>query len=159
MFTVGILTVSDRAARGRYEDRSGPALLRLALRRGWRVVAQEIVPDGKAAVRRAVRAMARGGCAVILITGGTGIAARDLTPEAVRGIARCELVGFGEAMRAGSRKLTPHALLSRATAFVVGRSLVICLPGSPKGAVECLGFVAGAIPHAVELLRGPTTAH
>jgi molybdopterin adenylyltransferase len=95
---------------------------------------------------------------VVLLTGGTGIAARDVTPEAVRAIAVKELPGFGEVMRARSFERFPHAILSRSLAAVVDRSLVICLPGSPKGAVECLECVAAAIPHAVELLSG-ATAH
>ena len=95
-------------------------------------------------------------CAVVLVTGGTGIAERDVTPEAIRAIATKELPGFGEVMRAKSFEKFSNAILSRSLAAVVGRSLVICLPGSPKGAVECLEFVAEAIPHAVEVLQGKT---
>ena len=153
MISVGILTISDRAARGQYEDRSGPVLREAAKAHGWNVVAQKIVLDSKSAIQKAIRTFARKGCALVLTTGGTGIAVRDVTPEAVLAIARCELPGFGEVMRRESLKITPHALLSRATAFVVGKSLVICLPGSPNGAAECLGFVAVAIPHAIELLQ------
>jgi molybdopterin adenylyltransferase len=95
---------------------------------------------------------------LILTTGGTGIAARDITPEAIRGLMRVELPGFGEVMRARSMEITPNAILSRNLAAVVGRSLVIALPGKPSGAVECLGFIAGAIPHGVALAqRLPTS--
>jgi molybdopterin adenylyltransferase len=90
---------------------------------------------------------------LVLTTGGTGIGPRDVTPEAVRELASRELPGFGEVMRSESSKLTPHAILSRSLAAVVDHALVLCLPGKPQGAVECLGFVAQAIPHAVELLQ------
>jgi len=95
---------------------------------------------------------------LVLTTGGTGIAERDITPEAIRGLMRLELPGFGEVMRAESMKITTNAILSRNLAAVVGRSLVIALPGKPTGAVECLGFVMGAIPHGVALAqRVPTS--
>ncbi|HUJ10267.1 MAG TPA: MogA/MoaB family molybdenum cofactor biosynthesis protein [Verrucomicrobiae bacterium] len=97
-----------------------------------------------------------GGCNVVLLTGGTGIAERDVTPEAIRAISTKELPGFGEVMRAKSFERFPNGILSRSMAAVIGQSLVICLPGSPKGAVECLEFVADAIPRAVELLAGHT---
>ena len=110
------------------------------------------------AVQEAIRSFADQGCGLILTTGGTGIAARDITPEAIRGLMRVELPGFGEVMRAESMKITPNAILSRNLAAVVAQSLVIALPGKPSGAVECLGFVAGAIPHGVALAqRLPTS--
>ena len=93
-----------------------------------------------------------------LTTGGTGVALRDVTPEAVREIALRELPGFGETMRRESMKLTPNAILSRNLAVVVEKTLVICLPGKPSGAVECLGFVAGAIPHCIEVLGETPTS-
>jgi molybdopterin adenylyltransferase len=152
---VGIITVSDRAARGVYEDLSGPALRQAAAARGWNVRQTAIVPDEKPAIQRALREQIRAGCALVLTTGGTGISPRDVTPEAVREIALRELPGFGEAMRLGSLKTTPHAVLSRALGAVVDGALVLCLPGKPAGAVECLGFVAPAIPHGLEVLREP----
>jgi len=104
------------------------------------------------------RALADQGCGLILATGGTGIAARDVTPEAIRAVMRVELPGFGETMRRESMKITPNAILSRSLAAVVERALVLALPGKPSGAVECLSFVAGAIPHAVALAqRVPTS--
>jgi molybdopterin adenylyltransferase len=158
MITVGIITVSDRASRGDYEDKSGPALKRACEKRGWEVLDQAIVPDSKKVIqRRAVKFS--GHCSVVLLTGGTGITERDVTPEAICAIATKELPGFGEVMRARSFERFPHAILSRNLAAVVGKSLVICLPGSPKGAVECLEFVADAIPHAIELLQGNPTSH
>ena len=155
---VGIITISDRASEGVYDDLGGPALKTAAEASGWKVLAQALVPDDKPDIQRAVREQVAGGCQLILTTGGTGVAPRDMTPEAVREIGGRELPGFGEVMRRESMKLTPHAILSRSLAIVVDKALVICLPGKPKGAVECLGFVAGAIPHCLELLQEmPTT--
>ena len=136
----------------------GPALRQAAESRGWSVQATDLVPDDKAAIQGALRALVTQGCHLILTTGGTGVAARDVTPEAVREIAVRELPGFGEVMRLESMKITPNAILSRGLAVVVGKTLVICLPGKPKGAVECLGFVAGAIPHCLEVLQEVPTS-
>ena len=156
--SVGIITVSDRAAAGEYEDLGGPALRTEAGKYGWNVVAEAIVPDEIDRLQETLRAFGAQGCGLILTTGGTGIAPRDITPEAIRGLMRAELPGFGEAMRAGSIKQTPTAILSRSLAAVVERSLVIALPGKPTGAVECLGYVAGAIEHGVKLAqRVPTS--
>ena len=149
----GIITISDRASQGRYNDLSGPALKTAAKSYGWTVLAEALVPDDKRAIQQAVREQIARGCQLILTTGGTGVALRDVTPEAVREIAVRELPGFGEAMRRESSKLTPNAILSRSLAVVVEKTLVICLPGKPAGAVECLGFVAGAIPHCLEVLQ------
>ena len=156
--TVGIITVSDRAAAGAYDDLGGPALKKAAQDYGWQVHAEAIVPDEISRIQETLRSFAAQDCALILATGGTGIAARDVTPEAIRAVMRVELPGFGEAMRRESMKITPNAILSRSLAAVVERSLVIALPGKPSGAVECLGFVAGAIPHGVALAqRLPTS--
>jgi molybdopterin adenylyltransferase len=149
----GVITISDRAAKGIYEDLGGPALKHAAQHHGWTIVAEGIVPDDKAEIQGTIRQQVRQGCHLILTTGGTGVALRDVTPEAVREIAVRELPGFGETMRRESMKLTPNAILSRCLAVVVDRTLVICLPGKPSGAVECLEFVAAAIPHCVEVLR------
>jgi molybdopterin adenylyltransferase len=158
MITVGIITVSDRASAGEYEDAGGPAVRAECERRGWSVLAEAIVPDDVERIREAIRSFAAQGCRLILTTGGTGIAERDVTPEAIRGIMRVEMPGFGEVMRAESFKITPNAILSRGMAAVVETALIIALPGKPSGAVECLGFVAGAIPHAVKLAaREPTS--
>jgi molybdopterin adenylyltransferase len=155
---VGILTVSDRAARGEYEDLSGPALRDYVIGREWSVRAEVIVPDDLAAIQSALCSLEAQGCGLILTSGGTGLAERDVTPEAVRGVMRVEIPGFGETMRHRSLALTPNALLSRSLAAVVGRALVIALPGKPQGAVECLSFVVEAIPHAVKLAqRVPTS--
>jgi molybdopterin adenylyltransferase len=156
--TVGIITVSDRASRGEYDDLGGPSLKEVAQKNGWNVLAEAIVADEIEPLQDAIRSFNAQGCGLILTTGGTGIAVRDVTPEAIRGLMRVELPGFGEVMRAKSMKITPNAILSRNLAAVVGQALVIALPGKPSGAVECLGFVADAIPHGVALAqRLPTS--
>lgn len=155
---VGIITISDRASAGDYADLGGPALQTAAQKNGWEVAAEAIIPDEIMRIQETIRAFSAQGCGLVLATGGTGITLRDVTPEAIRAIMRVELPGFGEAMRMESLKITPNAILSRSLAAVVDQSLVIALPGKPSGAVECLGFVAGAIPHAVALAqRVPTS--
>jgi molybdopterin adenylyltransferase len=153
LIQTGIITVSDRASRGLYDDLGGPALKQAADGFGWKVLAESLVPDEVRDIQRAIREHIARGCHLVLTTGGTGVALRDVTPEAVRAIAVRELPGFGEAMRMESMKLAKNAILSRNLAVVVDKTLVICLPGKPGGAVECLGFVAGAIPHCIEVLH------
>ncbi len=155
---VGVITVSDRASQGLYDDLGGPALKEAVERYGWQLLAEAIVPDDIARIRETIRSFSAQGCALILTTGGTGAAPRDVTPEAIRAIMRVELPGFGELMRAESVKLTPNAILSRCLAAVVDRSLVIALPGKPQGAVDCLRFVEGAIPHAVRIAQEMPTS-
>jgi len=155
---VGIITVSDRASSGEYNDLGGPALKDVAQKNGWQVLCEAIVPDEASRIQGALRSFAQQGCGLILTTGGTGIGPRDVTPEAIRAIMRVELPGFGEVMRAESMKITPNSILSRSLAAIVDSSLVIALPGKPSGAVECLGFVQGAISHGVALAqRVPTS--
>ena len=149
----GLITISDRASKGLYDDLGGPALKKAAEGYGWQVLAESLVPDEKRDIQRALREQIAKGCHLILTTGGTGVALRDVTPEAVREIAIRELPGFGEVMRLESMKITKNAILSRNLAVVVDKTLVICLPGKPSGAVECLSFVVGAIPHCVEVLQ------
>jgi molybdopterin adenylyltransferase len=154
----GVITVSDRASKGLYDDLGGPALRKAAEGYGWKVLAETLVPDEKRDIQRAIREQINKDCQIILTTGGTGVALRDVTPEAVREIAVRELPGFGEVMRLESMKITKNAILSRNLAAVVGRALVICLPGKPSGAVECLSFVVGAIPHCIEVLQEVPTS-
>src|SRR5205085_7803368 len=149
--SVGIITISDRASAGDYEDLGGPALKEAMQKVGWQVLSEAIIPDDTARIQETIRSFSRQGCGLILTTGGTGVDSRDVTPEAVRAIMRVELPGFGEVMRAESMKITPNSILSRSLAAIVDSSLVIALPGKPSGAVECLGFVQGAIPHGVAL--------
>ena len=155
---VGIITISDRASKGLYDDLGGPALKQAAEKHGWSVLAEDLVPDEKRDIQRAIREQIARACHLVLTTGGTGVALRDVTPEAVREIAVRELPGFGEAMRMESIKITRNAILSRNLAAVVDKTLVVCLPGKPSGAVECLGFVAGAVPHCVEVLQEVPTS-
>jgi molybdopterin adenylyltransferase len=155
---VGIITVSDRAHAGIYEDHGGPALREAALGYAWTVLAEAIVPDETVHIQETIRSFCAQGCALILTTGGTGITERDITPEAIRGIMRVEVPGFGEVMRMKSFATLPNAILSRGLAAVVDRSLVLALPGKPAGAVECLGHVHGALDHAVKLARRAPTS-
>ena len=146
---VGVITVSDRASQGSYDDLGGPAVKKASAGFGWEILAEAIVPDDQTRIRETIRAFSAQGCGLILTTGGTGAGLRDVTPEAIRAIMRVELPGFGEVMRAGSLELTPNAIISRCMAAIVGHSLVVALPGKPQGAVDCLGFVAASIPHGV----------
>lgn len=155
---VGVITISDRASKGLYDDLGGPALKKAAEGYGWKLVAENLVPDEKRDIQRAIREQINNGAHLVLTTGGTGVALRDVTPEAVREIAIRELPGFGEVMRIESMKITKNAILSRNLAAIVEKSLVICLPGKPSGAVECLGFVVGAIPHCIEVLNEVPTS-
>ena len=155
---VGIISVSDRATQGVYDDAGGPALKEAAAGYGWEVVAEAVVPDEVRDIQRALREQVNKGCHLILTTGGTGVAPRDVTPEAVREMAVRELPGFGEVMRMESLKITKNAILSRNVAAVIDSALVICLPGKPTGAVECLGFVEGAIPHCIKVLQEVPTS-
>ena len=155
---VGIITISDRASAGEYTDLGGPALKDVAQKAGWQVLAEAIVPDDATRIQETIRSFSQQGSGLILTTGGTGIGPRDVTPEAIRAIMRVELPGFGEVMRAESMKITPNAILSRNLAAVVDSSLVIALPGKPSGAVECLSFVQGAIPHGVAVSQGTPTS-
>src|SRR5437899_2653651 len=155
---VGVITISDRASAGDYEDLGGPAVKQAAQKAGWQVLAEAIVPDDATRIQETIRSFARQGCGLILTTGGTGIGPRDVTPEAIRAMMRVELPGFGEVMRAESMKITPNAILSRNLAAVVDQALVIALPGKPSGAVECLSFVPDANPHGVAVAqRQPTS--
>jgi len=155
---VGIVTISDRASAGEYKDFGGPALKEAAQKAGWEILSEAVVPDDAARIQEAIRSFSQQGCGLILTTGGTGVGPRDVTPEAIRAIMRVELPGFGEVMRAESMKMTPNSILSRSLAAIIDLSLVIAPPGKPSGAVECLGFVRGAIPHGVALAqRVPTS--
>ncbi|HEY6112011.1 MAG TPA: MogA/MoaB family molybdenum cofactor biosynthesis protein [Chthoniobacterales bacterium] len=154
----GIITISDRASAGDYKDLGGPALKEAARKYGWQVLSEAVIPDDATQIQQSIRSFSKQGCGLILTTGGTGVGPRDVTPEAIRAIMRVELPGFGEVMRAESMKITPNAILSRNLAAIVDLSLVIALPGKPSGAVECLSFVNGAIPHGVALAqRVPTS--
>jgi molybdopterin adenylyltransferase len=150
----GILTASDRSSRGEREDASGPALVRLVEEQGWSVDRQALLPDDLPAIRDLLASWADSGkLDVILTTGGTGFSPRDVTPEATRAVIDREAPGLADAMRAASLRITPHAMLSRIVTGIRGKTLIINLPGSPKGAVENLQVVIPVLPHAVQLLQ------
>ena len=150
----GILTLSDRSARGERADSSGPALADLIRAEGWSVARQSLLPDDESSIREILVAWAESGdMEVILTTGGTGFSLRDVIPEATRAVIEREAPGLAEAMRAASLKVTPHAMLSRIVTGIRGKTLIINLPGSPKGAVENLQVVIPVLPHAVQLLH------
>ncbi|MFM8320098.1 MAG: MogA/MoaB family molybdenum cofactor biosynthesis protein [Chloroflexota bacterium] len=154
MIRVGIVTVSDRSARGERPDASGPALAAAVQRQGWQVQRQAVVPDEQQAISRLLAEWADAGTLdVLLTTGGTGFAGRDVTPEATLAVLDRQTPGLVEAMRLESLKVTPHAMLSRAAAGIRKRTLIVNLPGSPKGAIENLQTILPVLPHAVQLLQ------
>lgn len=152
---VGILTVSDRGYRGEYEDQSGPLIRQIVTERlGATVELEAIVPDSLPLIQGTLVVWCDElNLDLILTTGGTGFAPRDVTPEATRAVIQRETPGLVEAMRAASLKVTPHAMLSRATAGIRGRSLIVNLPGSPKAVRENLEVILPALPHGVRLLK------
>ena len=155
MIRVGILTVSDRGSRGERVDLSGEEIRRVVTSIGASVLKYEIVPDEREDISQRLRAWADSReVDLILTTGGTGLAPRDVTPEATLTVVERLAPGFGEAMRAASLAKTPTAILSRAIAGVRGRTLIINLPGSPKAVRECLEAILPALPHAVDTVRG-----
>lgn len=150
----GILTVSDRSSRGTRPDLGGPALVDFVRARGWLSAISAIVPDDRDQIASTLIAWcARNDLDVILTTGGTGFAPRDITPEATRSVIERDAPGLAEFIRAQSLKVTPHAMLSRGLTGIRSRTLIINLPGNPKGAVESLQFVADVLEHAVQLLQ------
>ena len=150
----GILTVSDRSWRGERPDRSGPALEEIIAAQGWEVTRQGVVPDDLEAIKQTLVQWAGDEqLDVVLTTGGTGFAPRDVTPEATRAVIDREAPGLAEAMRSFSLSVTPHAMLSRAAAGMRGRTLIINLPGSPRAAVENLHVILPVLAHAVDLLH------
>jgi molybdopterin adenylyltransferase len=152
---IGILTVSDRASRGEYEDKGGPAIKAYfedVVTMEWEAVAQ-VVPDEIPMIEAALMAMADElGCSLVVTTGGTGPALRDVTPEATEAVCQKMMPGFGEQMRAVSLKSVPTAILSRQTAGIRGKTLIMNLPGKPSAIKECLDAVMPAVPYCLELI-------
>lgn len=155
---IGIVTVSDRASRGEYEDRGGPAILdyfREVLSSPWEPVAR-VIPDEQSVIEATLIDLCdQQRCCLVVTTGGTGPAIRDVTPEATEAVAEKLMPGFGELMRKVSLEKVPTAILSRQTAAIRGRSLIVNLPGQPKAIRECLDAVMPAIPYCVDLIEGP----
>ncbi|GHT83283.1 molybdopterin adenylyltransferase [Betaproteobacteria bacterium] len=154
---IGILTISDRASRGEYEDKGGPAIrdwLTQALASPWEAV-HRIVADEQPIIEAALKELSdREGCDLIVTTGGTGPAPRDVTPEATEAVCNKMLPGFGELMRTASLKFVPTAILSRQTAGIRGKSLIINLPGKPSAIGDCLQAVFPAVPYCIDLIGG-----
>ncbi len=155
-FTAAVLTVSDSSAQGRREDLSGPALAAALQQAGFRVVARNLVKDDQPDIEVALMELCHQ-AQLVVTTGGTGVAERDVTPEATRSVADRIVDGIAERMRAEGAKKTPFAVLSRGVCAVRGRSLILNLPGSPAAATDSLAAVIQILPHALELLAGKTS--
>lgn len=154
---IGILTISDRASRGEYEDKGGPAIsawLTRVLTSPWQSV-ERIVPDVQEVIEKTLIEFSdHQGCSLIVTTGGTGPALRDVTPEATEAVCEKMMPGFGELMRTASLKFVPTAILSRQTAGIRGKCLILNLPGKPSAIDDCLNAVFPAIPYCIDLIEG-----
>jgi molybdenum cofactor synthesis domain-containing protein len=160
MFTVGVLTISDKGSRGEREDLSGPEIRKIVENAGGEVSIAAIIPDERILIEATLRDWAdERHLDLILTTGGTGLSARDVTPEATRAVIDREVPGIAEAMRLEGLKKTPHAMLSRAMAGTREKTLIVNLPGSPKGVRENLQAVIEALPHAIDIIKGTVTEH
>lgn len=156
---IGIVTVSDRSSRGDRPDVSGPALVKAASDQGWQIIRSTVLPDDIGQLIELLTEWADSGeMDVILTTGGTGFSPRDVTPEATQAVIQRATPGLTEAMRAASLRITPHAMLSRATAGIRSHTLIVNLPGSPKGAVESFAVLVPVLPHAIQLLNEDPSA-
>jgi molybdopterin adenylyltransferase len=153
--TAAVLTVSDSSARGERADLSGPAVVEVLSRRKFSIVATKIVADDQMAIRKALIQLAAK-ARLVITTGGTGIALRDVTPEATRAVCKRLIEGVPERMRSAGAKKTPFSAFSRGVCGVRGKSVILNLPGSPRGAVESLEAVIDLVPHALQLLSGNT---
>jgi molybdenum cofactor synthesis domain-containing protein len=152
---VGIVTVSDGVAKGEREDTSGALLKKLCAK--WDIVAYQVIPDERELIEETLTTLAdKMGCHLILTTGGTGFAPRDVTPEATKAVIDREAPGLCEAMRAATWKYTKYAILSRAVAGIRNQTLIINLPGNPKGVKECFAVIKDVLPHALALIAGDT---
>src|SRR5512139_1993293 len=155
---IGILTISDRASRGEYEDKGGPAIhawFTRVLTSQWEAVAR-VIPDEQPLIESTLIELSdKENCCLIVTTGGTGPALRDVTPEATEAVCEKMMPGFGELMRTASLKFVPTAILSRQTAGIRGKSLIVNLPGKPSAIADCLNAVFPAVPYCIDLIEGP----
>lgn len=154
MYTASVITVSDRASSGTYVDKSGPAVTKLLEDNGYEIKNIHIIPDEKNNIVSTLISECESGTNLIVTTGGTGFSERDVTPEATAEVIEKETPGIAEYMRMKSAKITPRAMLSRGIAGIRGKSLILNLPGSPKGAVENLSFVLSHLAHGLDILNG-----
>ena len=153
MIKVAVLTLSDKGAQGKRQDKSGPLIARIMKKAGGKIISYNILPDEKSKIKRKLLSLCNK-VDLIVTTGGTGLSPRDVTPEATREVIRREIPGIPEAMRSGGFQKNPHAMISRAVAGVRGKTLIINLPGSPKAVKENLEIVLPALAHAIEKIRG-----
>lgn len=154
MYTASVITISDRASSGIYQDKSGPTVSRLLSENGYSVIDTQIISDNKDSIINTLRDAAEKGIHLIITTGGTGFASRDVTPEATLSVIEKETPGISEYMRMKSMEITPRGMLSRGVAGICKGSLIINLPGSPKGAAENLSFVLPHLTHGLDMLNG-----
>jgi molybdopterin adenylyltransferase len=152
---IAVVTISDSVSSGKHEDRSGPAVATRCKELGWQIVASTVLRDDRSAIETVLKELAGAASAdVILTTGGTGLGPRDVTPEATMAVVERLIPGFSEHMRSEGAKKIPRAILSRAVAGIRGETIIINLPGSPRGAVDSLDAIAELLPHAVAVLHG-----
>ncbi|HBE14762.1 MAG TPA: molybdenum cofactor biosynthesis protein [Ruminococcaceae bacterium] len=154
MYTASVITVSDRAAQGIYQDKSGAVVAELLKEYGYDIINTIIIPDEKNTIKNTLLTLCEQGVHLIITTGGTGFAPRDITPEATKEVIEREAPGIAEYMRQRSMEITPRGMLSRGIAGIKANSLIINLPGSPKGATENLGFVLPSLTHGLDMLNG-----
>jgi len=155
MYSVGILTMSDKGARGEREDKSAEVIRKIVCDAGWSLKVYQVIPDDLENIKETlIRYCDQEKLDLVLTTGGTGLGPRDNTPEATKAVTEREVPGLAEAMRMESLKKTPRAMLSRAVAGIRYRTLIINLPGSPKGVKECLEAIMPALPHGLEIMTG-----
>ena len=152
---IAVVTISDSVSSGKQEDRSGPAVATRCKELGWQIVASTVLRDDRSAIETVLKELADAASTdVILTTGGTGLGPRDVTPEATMAVVERLIPGFSEHMRSEGAKKIPRAILSRAVAGIRGETIIINLPGSPRGAVDSLDAIAELLPHAVAVLHG-----
>jgi len=154
MYTASVITVSDRAAQGIYQDKSSPAVTELLKEYGYDIINTIIIPDEKNTIKNTLLTLCEQGVHLIITTGGTGFSPRDITPEATKEVIEREVPGIAEYMRQRSMEITPRGMLSRGIAGIKANSLIINLPGSPKGATENLSFVLPSLAHGLDMLNG-----